>query len=116
MINTFVRQIYLYKDKIIILFNFATPPDKPKLTVEENIKIAEQINSALSKTNGSRIKLPSAPKKTVSFETAFLFYLDILKREKFLYDNIYFAIIFLILLRKQNKSQVLKGTHAKSLP
>ena len=64
VINTFVRQIYLYEDKIIILFNFATPPDKPKLTVEENIKTAEQITSALSKTNGSCIKLPSAPKNS----------------------------------------------------
>lgn len=63
MINTFVRQIYLYEDKIVILFNFETPPDKPKLTVEENIKTAEQINSALSKINGSCIKFQSAPKK-----------------------------------------------------
>lgn len=62
VINTFIRQIYLYEDKIVILFNFATPPDKPKLTVEENIKTAEQINSAISKTNGSCIKLQSAPK------------------------------------------------------
>ena len=58
----------------------------------------------------------TSTKKTGSFETAFLFYLDIFKREKILYDNIYFAIIFLILLRKQNKFQVLKGTYAKSLP
>lgn len=61
VITTFVRQIYLYEDKIVILFNFATPPDKPKLTVEENIKTAEQINSALSKSNDSCIKLPTAP-------------------------------------------------------
>ncbi len=61
VINTFVRQIYLYEDKIIILLNFTNPPDKPKLTVEENIKTAEQITSALSKTKGSYNKLPSAP-------------------------------------------------------
>ena len=61
VINTFVRQIYLYEDKIVILLNFTNPPDKPKLTVEENIKTAEQINSALSKTKGSCIKLLSAP-------------------------------------------------------
>lgn len=67
VINTFVRQIYLYEDKIIILFNFATQSDKPKLTVEENIKSAEQINSALSKTNGSCIKLQSAPSSQLGF-------------------------------------------------
>ena len=37
VINALVRQNYLYEDKIVILFNFTTPPDKPKLTHEENI-------------------------------------------------------------------------------
>lgn len=55
IINTFVRQIYLYDDKITILFNFATPPDKPKLTIEENIQTAEQISSALKNTQSSCI-------------------------------------------------------------
>jgi len=39
-------------DKVVILFNFTTPPDKPKLTQEENIKTSEQINSALSNSQG----------------------------------------------------------------
>lgn len=62
IINTFVRQIYLYDDKITILFNFTTPPDKPKLTLEENLQTLEQINSALSNSQSSCIELQSAPK------------------------------------------------------
>ena len=63
IINTFVRQIYLYDDKITILFNFTTPPEKPKLTLEENLQTLEQINSALSNSQSSCIELQSAPIK-----------------------------------------------------
>lgn len=61
VINTLVRQIYLYEDKIVILFNFTTPPDKPKLTLEENIQTAEQITSALNNPQSSCILPQSAP-------------------------------------------------------
>ena len=64
IINTFVRQIYLYDDKITILFNFATPPDKSKLTIEENIQTAEQISSALKNTQSSCIQPCIAPHKS----------------------------------------------------
>ncbi len=61
IVNTFVRQVYLYEDKIVILFNFTNPPDKPKLTIEENIQTAEQINSAIINTQSSCIGLQAAP-------------------------------------------------------
>ena len=60
VINTFVRQIYLYEDKILILFQFTTPPDKPKLTLEENAKTLEQITSSLNNTQSSCILPQSA--------------------------------------------------------
>ena len=41
VINTLVRQIYLYEDKIAVLFNFTTPPDKPKLAHEESIQMSK---------------------------------------------------------------------------
>lgn len=61
IINTFVRQIYLYDDKITILFNFLASPDKPKLTIEENIQTSEQISSALKNTQSSCIQPYTAP-------------------------------------------------------
>ena len=63
LINTFVRAVYLYNDKVVILFNYTNPPDKPRFTVEENIETEKQINSDLSNTQGSCKLLQSAPKK-----------------------------------------------------
>lgn len=78
IINTFVRQIYLYDDKITILFNFATPPDKPKLTIEENIQTAEQISSALKNTQSSCIQPCTAPRKKESAYGSLSFFLRML--------------------------------------
>ena len=64
LVNTFVRAVYLYNDKVVILFNYTNSPDKPKFTVEENIETEKQINSALSNTSGSCLYLHSAPNKT----------------------------------------------------
>ena len=63
LVNTFVRTVYLYNDKVVILFNYTDSPDKPKFTVEENIETEKQINSALSNTSGSCLYPHSAPKK-----------------------------------------------------
>jgi len=63
LINTFVREVRLYEDKVIILFNFIPPIDKPKFTVEENLETEKQITSALSNPNSSCIYPYSAPKK-----------------------------------------------------
>lgn len=61
IVNTFFKKVYLYEDKIVILFNFTNPPDKPKLTIEENIQTAEQINSAIINTQSSCIGLQATP-------------------------------------------------------
>ena len=64
LVNTFVRTVYLYNDKVVILFNYTNSPDKPKFTVEENIETEKQINSALSNTQGSCLYLHSAPNES----------------------------------------------------
>ena len=82
LINTFVRAVYLYNDKVVILFNYTNPPDKPRFTVEENIETEKQINSALSNTQGSCLYPQSAPKKTlikVFFLIYFIFYIFLYK-------------------------------------
>ena len=61
IINTFVREIRLYKDKVIILFYFTNPPEKPKLTLEENMQTEEQINTALLYSQSSCIYFQSTP-------------------------------------------------------
>ena len=63
LVNTFIRAVYLYNDKVIILLNYTDSPDKPKFTVEENIETEKQINSALSNTQGSCKFFQSAPDK-----------------------------------------------------
>lgn len=63
LINTFLRQIILYEDKVIILFNFIPPIDNPKLTLEENLKTEKQITSAFSNPSSSCLLPQSAPKK-----------------------------------------------------
>lgn len=73
VINTLVRQIHLYEDKIVILFNFTTPPDKPKLTLEENIQTDEQITSALNNPQSSCLLPQSAPKKAFPLKRLFYF-------------------------------------------
>ena len=73
VINTFVRQIYLYEDKIVILFNFTTSPDKPKLTLEENIQTSEQITSALNNTQSSCLLPQSAPAKNICLQVFFCY-------------------------------------------
>ena len=67
LVNTFVRAVYLYNDKVVILFNYTNSPDKPKFTVEENIETEKQIYSALSNTQGSCLYLHSAPEKKLRF-------------------------------------------------
>lgn len=65
LVNTFVRTVYLYNDKVVILFNYTNSPDKPKFTVEENIETEKQINSALSNTSSSCLYPQSAPANLV---------------------------------------------------
>lgn len=84
LVNTFVKAVYLYKDKIIILFNYANSPDKPKFTIEENIETEKQINSALLESQGSCLYLQSTPKVLsecflmifITFFKNFSFFLD----------------------------------------
>ena len=64
LVNTFVRTVYLYNDKVVILFNYTSSPDKPKFTVEENIETEKQINSALLEAQGSCLYPQSAPPRS----------------------------------------------------
>lgn len=61
LVNTFVREIYLYNDSVVILFNYTNNPTPPKLTQKENIETEKQIHSALSNPQSSCILPQSAP-------------------------------------------------------
>ena len=65
LVNTFVREIYLYNDAVVILFNYTNNPTPPKLTLEENIETEKQINSALSNSQSSCILPQTAPANLV---------------------------------------------------
>ena len=61
LVNTFIRQIILYEDEIVITYNFVEPTDHLKINSQTTTETEQQINSALSQTTGSFIKLASLP-------------------------------------------------------
>lgn len=73
LVNTFVREIYLYSDSITILFNYTNTSTPPKFTLKENIETEKRINSALSNTDSSCIFKNSAPKQKAIWTTRLFF-------------------------------------------
>ncbi len=61
LINTLVREIILYNDKIYINFNFTDPIEPNKITKETIEEKEKQIKSALKNAQGSCILPLSAP-------------------------------------------------------
>ena len=100
LVNTFVRAVYLYNDKVVILFNYTNSPDKPKFTVEENIETGKQINSALSNTSGSCLYLHSAPKNNSENELFFLLLFFVF----FLSSFYFYFVVYIIFERRKKKS------------
>lgn len=65
IVNTFIREIIYYPDKIIITYNFTDNVNTVKITPENIIEIEKQSNSDSSLNLGSCL-LSYAPPKTVS--------------------------------------------------
>ena len=61
LVNTFIRQIILYEDEIVITYNFVEPTDHLKINSQTTTETEQQINSALSQTTGSFKQLASLP-------------------------------------------------------
>ena len=64
LMNTFIREIILYPNKLIITYNFTNPIENNTINPETIKEKEKQINSALSSNKGSYIQLPVAPVKT----------------------------------------------------
>ena len=62
IVNTFIREIIYYPDKIIITYNFTDNVNTVKITPENIIEIEKQSNSASSLNLGSCLLPQSAPK------------------------------------------------------
>ena len=63
IVNTFVREVILYPDKIIITYNFSDTPTPHKITPETTNETERQITSAFSHNKGSYIDPAGAPKQ-----------------------------------------------------
>ena len=62
IVNTFIREIIYYPDKIIITYNFTDNVNTVKITPENIIEIEKQSKSASSLNLGSCLLPQSAPK------------------------------------------------------
>ena len=63
IVNTFVREVILYSDKIIITYNFSDTPTPHKITPETTNETERQITAAFSHNKGSYIHPAGAPLK-----------------------------------------------------
>ncbi|MBR2466012.1 MAG: hypothetical protein IKB38_10715 [Clostridia bacterium] len=63
IVNTFIREVMLYPDKVIITYKFSDKIENHKITPETINKTEEQITSALSYTDSSCLFYPVPPTK-----------------------------------------------------
>ena len=73
IVNTFIREIIYYPDKLIITYNFTDNLNTVKITPENIIEIEKQSESASSLNLGSCLLPQSAPKQIIG-EFPRLFY------------------------------------------
>lgn len=65
IVNTFIREIVFFEDKLIITYNFAPPTETVAIDAKATIEIEKQSESAFSFTqNYSSILSKGAPKRT----------------------------------------------------
>ena len=67
LINTFVREVILYEDEIVITYNFTDSPERLKVNKEQTMQEEKQIDQAKSSfsfNSGSTILADSPPNKT----------------------------------------------------
>ena len=67
IVNTFIREVVLYPDRVVITYNFTDSPDHIKFTKEHVVKTEKEIetadNTAFSSLKGSCIYDLGTPKK-----------------------------------------------------
>ena len=74
IVNTFIREIVLFEDRIVITYNFKNNTDTGRHTPETVEKMLSEVDSAYTAEIGSSISLYSEPKRkdTIKF-VSFLF-------------------------------------------
>ena len=63
IVNTFIREIVLFEDRIVITYNFKNNTDTGRHTPETVEKLLNEVDSAYTTEIGSSISLSSEPKK-----------------------------------------------------
>ena len=78
IVNTFIREVILYDDEIVITYNFTDNPERLKITKEHVIQTEKEIEtadkSAFSSLTGSYKLRPTAPAKDDAFLRRLLLY------------------------------------------
>ena len=73
IVNTFIREIIVFKDKVIITYNFKMNSDTGRHTPETVEKLLKEIESAFIPENSSSILSSSEPKKKTIARWSFFF-------------------------------------------
>ena len=63
IVNTFIREIVLFEDRIVITYNFKNNTDTGRHTPETVKKMLSEVDSAYTTEIGSSISLFSEPTK-----------------------------------------------------
>ena len=72
LVNTFIREVLIYSDKIVITYNFIDPIESTKITKEKTEEIVKKSKSAFSLDQSSLNYASSAPnKKRYSLRVSF---------------------------------------------
>ena len=71
LVNTFIREVLLYPNKIVITYNFIEPIEPTKITLEKTEEIERQAKTAFLLDSGSCNYLSAAPKKLGIFAEFF---------------------------------------------
>ncbi|MEG2541225.1 MAG: hypothetical protein RSB59_05615, partial [Clostridia bacterium] len=61
IVNTFIQEVIVYDDKLIITYNFCDITEATKITADGTIEIEERSKSALSSKQGSCLFSAGAP-------------------------------------------------------
>ena len=80
IVNTFIREVVLYPDRVVITYNFTDSPDHIKFTKEHVVKTEKEIetadNTAFSSLKGSCIYDLGTPKiRTITVVRIFLYFI-----------------------------------------
>ena len=73
IVNTFIREIVLFEDRIVITYNFKNNTDSGRHTPETVEKLLNEVDSAYTTEIGSSISLHSEPRKKQVERLAFFY-------------------------------------------